>query len=65
MQNHYCFDRLDRHGLINRLALTNLPKIHCLPLDFAKSTVFFSSLGTIVIELLRIVGTVDHGKIWR
>ena len=54
MQNHCCFDRLDRHGLINRFALTNLPKIHCLPLDFPKSTVFFSSLGTIVIELLRI-----------
>ena len=34
-----------RHGLRNRLALINLPMVHCLPLDFAKaplSVLFFS-----------------------
>ena len=34
-----------RHGLRNRLALINLPMVHCLPLDFAKAplSVFFFS----------------------
>ena len=40
MQNHYCFDRLDRHGLINRLALTNFPKIHCLTPGLCKKHCF-------------------------
>ena len=34
-----------RHGLRNRLALINLPMVHCLPLDFAKAPFSFS-LGT-------------------
>ena len=32
-----------RHGLRNRLALLNLPMVHCLPLYFEKRTVFFFS----------------------
>ena len=41
-----------RHGLRNRLALLNLPMVHCLPLYFAKGPFSFS-LGTIVMKLLR------------
>ena len=46
-----------RHRLRNRLALINLPMVHCLPLDFAKATLSFS-LGTIVMKLLRKVRTI-------
>ena len=46
-----------RQRLRNRLALLNLPMVHCLPLDFAKAPFSFS-LGTIVMKLLRKVGTI-------
>ena len=46
-----------RHGLGNRLALLNLPMVHCLPLYFGKVPFSFS-LGTIVMKLLRKVGTI-------
>ena len=46
-----------RQRLSNRLALLNLPMVHCLPLYFAKAPFSFS-LGTIVMKLLRKVGTI-------
>ena len=46
-----------RQRLRNRLAPLNLPMVHWLPLDFAKAPFSFS-LGTIVMKLLRKVGTI-------